>query len=344
MIRRFNLSFLFLFFSVTLFQIFLFLERGPELKGRSKIIEIKSGENFSEVTDRLNQEGLISRPASFRLLGRITGKERKIKPGEYRMHTALSPMALLDILVRGEVVQHLVVIPEGMSYKEIGQTLETAKLLEAASFYRVVEDQDLISQWGFEGKSLEGYLFPETYRFSKQMPPRQIAKHMATQFKTVYREAFQERAIDLGMTRREVVTLASIIEKETGAPEERPIISAVFHNRLKKNMKLQSDPTVIYSIADYDGNIRRKDLLNNSPYNTYHIIGLPPGPIANPGRDAIHAALYPADVSYLYFVSKNDGSHHFSRTLEEHNEAVRYYQIERKTGDFCLTCMQEESF
>jgi UPF0755 protein len=194
------------------------------------------------------------------------------------------------------------------------------------AFLSLAFSSDFAAGLGIAGDGVEGYLFPDTYLFSKEVAPAEVIKTMVENFKRVYAPDFSLRAAELGMTDREVVTLASIIEKETGLAEERPLISAVFHNRLKLGIPLSSDPTVIYGIADFDGNLRKRDLEKKTPYNTYLIRGLPPGPIANPGRSSILAALYPAPVKYLYFVSRNDGSHHFSATIREHNEAVRRYQ------------------
>lgn len=303
-----------------------FLNHSPSLTETHKVIEIAEGATFNSVSELLKREGLITNRVYFRLLGLWTRNEKKIKPGEYGLHTAMRPMALLDLLVRGKVLHHPVVVPEGSNVRQIAKTLEASNLADAEAFMKAVEDPVLIEEFEIEGKSLEGYLFPETYYFPKRTPPHDIVRRMITQFQTVYDEAFRRRAEEIGMTQREVVTLASIIEKETGHSSERGLISAVFHNRLKKKMRLQSDPTVIFALTDFDGNIRKKDLGIPSPYNTYRFFGLPPGPIANPGKASLHAALYPDDVDYLYFVSKNDGSHFFSKTLREHNSAVNKYQ------------------
>jgi len=315
---------------LVLFQGFRFLDATPSSDESEARIEIPQGASFREVTERLGAEGLISSRFSFRLLGKLTQSEAKIKPGEYRLHRAMRPMDLLNKLVRGEVLQYPIVIPEGLSSRQIAQIFDSAGLVKADTFLQWVRDPDFIRTLGFEGDSLEGYLFPETYHFSKQAAPQQIVTRIVGQFKAIYDAAFQERAKELGMSQREVVTLASIIEKETSAPQERRSVSAVFHNRLKINMRLQSDPTVIFSVDEFDGNLTRAHLFNDSPYNTYRVSGLPPGPIANPGREAIDAALYPEAIDYLYFVSKNNGTHYFSKTLEEHNAAVRKYQIERQ--------------
>ena len=320
----------------------LFLARPPSTDRRPQTVDIPHGATFLDITEQLHREGLISSPRAFLLLGRLTGRERAVKPGEYRLHRAMRPMDLLDTLVRGDVVQHRVVIPEGAASREIAAILEAADLLEAGAFYDAVHDPAFAAALGIDGASLEGYLFPETYHFRKHTPARQVARRMVMQFRTVYNDAFRARAAALGMTEHEVVTLASIIEKETALPSEREVISAVFHNRLKRKMRLQSDPTVIFSLADFDGDLRRKDLFNPSPYNTYRVAGLPPGPIANPGRAAIHAALYPAEVDYLFFVSKNNGSHHFSKTLAEHNLAVQKYQLKKNDEVMCRTCGKED--
>lgn len=303
-----------------------FLNNPPSPVETYKVIEIAEGTPFSGASDLLKTEGLITSRVYFRLLGFWTGNEKKIKPGEYALHTAMRPMELLDLLVRGKILHHQVVIPEGSSARQIAKMLEAAKLADAEAFMKVVEDPTLMNEFGVEGESLEGYLFPDTYQFPKRTPPHDIIRRMVTQFQTIYDESFRRRADQLGMTQREVVTLASIVEKETGYPSERSLISAVFHNRLKKRMRLQSDPTVIFALTDFDGNIKKRDLGIASPYNTYRFIGLPPGPIANPGKESLYAALYPADVDYLYFVSKNDGTHFFSKNLREHNGAVNRYQ------------------
>ena len=189
-------------------------------------------------------------------------------------------------------------------------------------------DEGFAASHNIDGPSTEGYLFPDTYVLSKGMGARQILDLMINRFWQVFNSLVQGR--DLPMSIREIVTLASIVEKETGLAEERPVIASVFLNRLKKRMRLESDPTVIYDLKDFDGNLTKKHLQAPSPYNTYRHLGLPPGPIANPGRASLEAVLKPAQTSYLYFVSKNDGSHFFSSTLKEHNRAVVRYQKRRR--------------
>lgn len=293
------------------------------------VVWIKPGQSFFETVAQLEKAGLVRHPKKFRWLAYLKRDERRIRAGEYELSRSMSPGAILDTLVRGETLSHKVVIPEGSTVFEIGQALERAGLLSAEAFLQAASDPGLIEALGIEGRPFEGYLFPETYHFPKGVTAEQIIKKMVAHFRSVFTPAWTERAHAMGFTIHQVVTLASIVEKETSKPEERPLIAAVFLNRLKRRMRLESDPTVIYGIKDFDGNLTRKDLKTMSPYNTYRIKGLPPGPIANPGRASIEAVLYPSEEPYLYFVSKNDGSHHFSQTLSEHNQMVRRYQLRR---------------
>jgi UPF0755 protein len=323
--------------SIGAVQGILFLKNAPSTIEVYKVIEVPEGASFGEATSLLHQEDLITKPLYFRLLGKWTRSEKNIKPGEYALHTAMRPMEILELLVRGKILQHPVTLPEGSTSVEIGKALEKARLLSAEAFLKIIQDPGLMNEFGIEGETMEGYLFPNTYYFAKRTPSFEIVKRMITEFQTVYNESFRKRADELGMTQREVVTLASIIEEETAAPSERALISAVFHNRLKKKMRLQSDPTVIFSLTDFNGNLTKKSLQIPSPYNTYRFKGLPPGPISNPGRESLHAALFPASVDYLYFVSRNDGTHFFSSTLRDHNNAVRKFQ-KRKRQVTCRSC------
>lgn len=290
---------------------------------------IAPGQGFFETMDQLQQAGLVKRPEMFRWLAYLKGYERRIQAGEYALSPSMSPEAILDTLVRGETILHKIIVPEGATMARIGVLLENAGLMSQQTFLQAATNADLVAALGLEGNTMEGYLFPETYHFSKGVTAGQVINKMVAQFRAVFSPTWFERATEMGFSVHEVVTLASIVEKETGKTEERPLIAAVFLNRLKRNMRLESDPTVIYGMDDFDGNITRKDLRTLTAYNTYQIKGLPPGPIANPGREAIKAVLFPPEEHYLYFVSKNDGSHHFSRTLSEHNQMVRKYQLRR---------------
>jgi len=255
--------------------------------------------------------------------------ERRIRAGEYALALSMSPQEILDMLVRGDTILHKVIVPEGATMARIGALLENAGLMSQPAFLQVAADPDFVANLGLDGNTMEGYLFPETYHFPRGVTAQHVINTMVAQFRSVFSSAWSDRAGEIGFSVHEVVTLASIVEKETGKPEERPVIAGVFLNRLKRNMRLESDPTVIYGMENFDGNITRKDLREPTAYNTYGIKGLPPGPIANPGKEAIKAVLFAPEVDYLYFVSRNDGSHHFSRTLSEHNEMVRKYQLRR---------------
>ncbi|MBI5180285.1 MAG: endolytic transglycosylase MltG [Nitrospirae bacterium] len=314
-------------FLLLIIHIYTLLYSPPKKEKISRIITIQEGASFYDAARLLEAEGLISSRRFFVLLGRGFGADRRIKAGEYSLNTAMLPLDVLDIIRNGKVYHHKIIIPEGYSIRQIGRLLEEEGLVDFKDYGALVHNKDFIQAFGIDGPSLEGYLFPETYFFAKNQGLEEIISAMVSKFFSVYTPEFENRARQLGMTMREVLTLASIIERETGAEEEMPVVSAVYHNRLKKNMPLQSDPTVIYGIKNFNGNITKKDLQTKTPYNTYRIKGLPPSPIANPGRRAIYAALYPANVPYLYFVSKNNGRHHFSTDLKEHNKAVWKYQV-----------------
>ncbi|MBN1255217.1 MAG: endolytic transglycosylase MltG [Deltaproteobacteria bacterium] len=305
----------------------VFLALPPAFRGEQKSVVIRKGSTFREVVQALDEAGLLRSPAKFSLMARILGVTGRVQAGEYTLSTAMIPPVILRKLVTGDVVKYRITIPEGYTVRQIAARLEEKGIIQdQEEFLAEAFSPDFAASMGIQGVGIEGYLFPDTYLFSKGVAPAEVIKTMMGKFTGVYGPAFAQRAAELGLTDREVVTLASIIEKETGVASERPLISAVFHNRLKRGMPLCSDPTVIYGIAGFDGNLRKRDLEQRTPYNTYLIQGLPPGPIANPGRASLEAALYPAPVNYLYFVSRNDGSHHFSTTLREHNEAVRLYQ------------------
>ena len=291
-----------------------------------KIITVKQGANFGEVARQIAQAGFITNHTTFVMLGKLMGIEEQIHPGRYDLNSRMAPSAILDILAEGHTMPYWVTIPEGYSMFQIGDVLEEVGITTAELFVKAAQDKDVIREFGIEAETLEGFLFPDTYRFHHGTSPRDIIKVMVKQFQQLYTPEVQIQARERGLSTLEMLTLASIIEKETGASEERKLISAVFHNRLKRGMLLQSDPTVIYALPAFDGNLRKPDLRYASPYNTYRVRGLPPGPIANPGWDSIMAALDPASVPYLYFVSKNNGTHHFSTTLSEHSRAVYQYQ------------------
>ncbi len=297
---------------------------------RVVLVDIAEGSSLSEVAERLHRQKLIKSDWAFVWMGRLLGSARKIIPGEYELHGGMDSSTILKKIIKGEVLQHTVTIPEGFSMSQIAGLLHEQRLADRDEFLRCTRDPAFIQTLSLSVDNLEGYLFPDTYRFARHVKPERLIEAMVARFKQTVSEEDRGRAVELDLSLHQVMTLASVIEKETARPDERTLISGVFHNRLEKDIPLQSDPTVIYAVHEFDGNLRKKDLSIDSPYNTYRVVGLPPGPIANPGRAAIHAALYPEATEYLYFVSRNDGSHKFSTTLAEHNRAVRKYQLRQR--------------
>jgi UPF0755 protein len=294
---------------------------------------VREGATLREVADGLEKKEIISNKTLLLLWCRITGYGAGIKVGEYRLNSNMPPLKILDILSKGRVITYSVTIPEGFDITQIAQELEKKGLADRTEFTALATDPVIAREYGLTSPSLEGYLYPDTYRFSRGWPPLSIIDVMVKRFFEII-SSLQEEIEASDMTLEQIITLASVIEKETGMGEERPIIASVFLNRLKKGMRLESDPTVIYGIKNFNGNLTKKDLTQSTPYNTYVIRGLPPGPIASPGKASIHAVLFPAETAYLYFVSKNDGTHQFSTTLAEHNRAVNTYQRKghRKDG------------
>lgn len=293
-------------------------------------VKVERGESLSSVARKLKDKELIGNKKIFLLWAWLSGSERKIQWGLYRFDLPLSPKEVLDRMVLGKGALHRITIAEGLKLSQIAELLEEADIAEKAKFLAEAGSPNLLSRLGLEGQGIEGYLFPDTYYFPPFISEREILIAMTNQFRTVFSPAMEAQAEALGLSLHEVITLASLIEKETGREAERPLISAVFHNRIKRHIPLQSDPSVIYGLKRFFGTLTRRDLQSHTPYNTYLLRGLPPGPICNPGLSSLKAALDPAKVPYLYFVSKNDGSHLFSVSLEDHNRAVKIYQSERQ--------------
>lgn len=292
----------------------------------SKVVVIPDGSTFQYVAALLEREGLIKNRSVFVLIGKSQSADRKVQAGEYELNPGMTPAEILSKLLNGEVLLHPLTIPEGLTITQIADMVSQQGLTDHVEFLRLAKDREFVASLGIKAETLEGYLYPDTYKFPRSIQAREVLVDMVEQLRQVVGPDLLARMQELKMTMHEVLTLASVIEKETGSGGERPEISAVFHNRLKKHIPLQSDPTVIYGLPAFDGNLHKKDLLSPSPYNTYRVQGLPPGPIANPGIQAIRAALYPSDSRSLYFVSRNDGTHQFSATLIEHNKAVEKYQ------------------
>ncbi len=298
----------------------------PEGAREAVIFEVPRGASFGAVAAQLQVLGVVRDARAFSWLARLEGRDGALHTGEYELEPALSAREVLAILVEGRVRLHEVVIPEGLTLAEIAGRLASAELVDESEFLELARDPATARELGVEGETLEGYLFPETYRLPRGMPPREMAGAFVGQFQRSWQE-LAPLAKARGMTMREAVVLASLVEKETGAPAERPLISAVFHNRLARGMRLETDPAVIYGIAAFDGNLRRAHLEDEAnPYNTYRIAGLPPGPIASPGAASLRAAVAPANAPYLFFVSRNDGTHVFTRSYAEHVAAVNRYQ------------------
>ena len=307
-------------------EVYLFLHTTPTQKKNEQIVEIPSGSPFRKIAKSLKAKGVITNDIKFYFLARCKKHLTSIKAGEYLLTTNMTPLDVLDTLVSGRTLLYRLTVPEGHNLYQVSDTANSLGLVSKEEFIAKAHDPLLLQELRIEGISVEGYLFPETYFFSKPATSDKIIRTMVQKFWEHFSDDLRFQGQKLGLTEHQVVILASIIEKETGVSEERRLISAVFHNRLKINMKLQSDPTVIYGIKNFSGNLTKKDLLTSTPYNTYTHEGLPIGPIANPGREALGATVNPAPATYLYFVSKNDGSHFFSSTYKEHLKAVRQYQ------------------
>lgn len=299
---------------------------GPAIK----IFTIERGQDFATTTRMLNESGIINNPFKYRILARLKGYDKRVQAGEYVLSASLSPIEILDKLVSGKVRLHRVTIPEGHNLKQIAALVEEAGFENRDIFYTAATNSELVRRLGIEAKTFEGYLFPDTYSFPRTASAEEIITAMVQRQRQVFLPEWHAQAEKMGLSTHQVLTLASIIEKETGAAQERPLISSVFHNRLKKGMRLETDPTVIYGLKDFNGNLTRKHLRTKTPYNTYKIKGLPPGPIASPGAEAIKAALFPAETNYLFFVSKKDTTHHFSANFKDHERAVRKYQLRRQ--------------
>ncbi len=299
--------------------------------GDEIFVPVTVGEPSRAIARSLQDSGVIKDAGLFLVLLKLRGKAGGLQAGEYRFAEPASLLEVMDRLVAGDVYYRSVTIPEGLTLWETADLLSQRGLGDGAALRAAFGRGALVAALDPGAGDLEGYLFPETYRFIRNPSPEEIAAALVDRFATVFDDRRRRRAQELGLAVREVVTLASVVEKETGLDDERPLIASVFWNRLERRMPLQSDPTIIYALKRrgvFDGDIRRRDLKLDSPYNTYRQAGLPPGPIASPGTGAIDAVLYPAQSAHLYFVSRNDGSHHFSDTLSEHNAAVRRFQID----------------
>jgi len=325
---RISRSVIIFFAVVVLFFVMLiyYSTSSIDKKNMTVLVDIPTGSSFIKVTEILNQAGLVKHRVFFYSLAIMKRSTRSIRAGEYEFNTSLTPGAMIDKLLRGEIKIHRVVIPEDLSLREIAELLDKEKIINKKDFFELAGDEAFLESLNIRADSIEGYLFPDTYFFDRSMSTRQIMKIMVSQFWKKVTPEMIKRAEGFGYNLHQFVTLASIIGKESGDDAEKPLIAAVFYNRLKKKIRLQSDPTAVYDLDNFNGKVLRSHLRRNSPYNTYIIRGLPPGPIANPGLTSLKAALYPAPVNYLYFVSKKDGSHFFSSSLDVHNQAAYHYR------------------
>lgn len=292
-------------------------------------VTIPQGASFRTAADSLHAEGFVSSPWLFRVFARVTGRDREIRAGTYVLQHGLSWNELVGALRKGQGIERRVTIPEGWSLTQIVPELATDLGVPEDSVRAAVRDSALRNELGITTPTLEGYLFPDTYIFAYGTQARDAVEELVRHFEEVWQPQWNQRLGELSMSRNEIITLASIIEKEARLPEERPVISAVYHNRLRIGMPLQADPTVQYALGEHHERILYRDLEIESPYNTYRHTGLPPGPIASPGKASIEAALYPASVPYLYFVADSDGHHEFRTTFKEHREAKERIRRER---------------
>lgn len=287
-------------------------------------IVVPPGATFRTAVDSLVQRGVVERPTLFRYYAKLTGRDGELKAGAYRLQRGASWSHILDVLTQGQGVTHTVTIPEGYSAASIGNVL--ARVLEVSpdSVKAAIRDTGLLESLDIPVPTVEGYLFPDTYTFADGTSARDAVQTMVRRFEQVWKPEWDERLQQLAMSRHDIVTLASIVEKEARLAEERPVIAAVYHNRLRDRMLLQADPTVQYALGrtTYE-RLFYKDLAVDSPYNTYKYVGLPPGPIASPGEASIVASLYPAQVPYKFFVAHPDGHHEFHVDYASHSRAVR---------------------
>lgn len=329
---RLHIKFIAVIFIVTLVSICLDYKRfldTPLNINTSLIFTIDSGSSFKDLNKKLKSYHILDKPYYFEFYARYSGYAKKIQSGEYQLSPGLTPIKIINIFVSGDVIQHSITLLEGWTIKDIKKEISSnTVLIKNLTDY---SSDSLLKKIKITESNVEGLFFPDTYYFTKGASDIELLQRAYRRGKAILEKEWESR--DAGLPYKndyDALIMASIIEKETALASERAMIAGVFVRRLKNNMKLQTDPTVIYAMGiKYDGNIRKKDLRIDSPYNTYRYSGLPPSPIALAGREAIHAALHPENDDTLYFVSKKDGSHYFSKTLYEHNKAVKKYQLNK---------------
>ncbi len=316
---------LILLLSIPLVIFRLFLVNTPGSGRNIQILEFGKGQTLKKFAPVLEEHKIITNAAMFVLYARLRGDDARVKAGYYQFSDAMTPAEILHRMVAGDVYEQRFAVPEGYSIYQVAELLAGRRLFDKEAFLKECFSRPLLRELGINGKSVEGYLYPSTYDIKPNMTAADLIRLMAGQFDKVYSREFAGRVNESRLSKREIITLASMIEKEAVRPEEKPLIASVFYNRLARRMPLQSDPTSVYGVRAFAGNISKQDISHATPFNTYRISGLPPGPIGNPGSGAIEAVLKPASTRYLYFVAKKDGTHYFSTTLEEHNGAVHKY-------------------
>ena len=335
-----KLALAFIFFIIFLVGIPVFVgtlawvrvtDRYRGYQGTEQFVEIPPGAGTAEIGRRLAEAGVVHDTWTFKAALWWQGRGRTLKAGEYRFDRPTTALDVVDKIARGDVYGRRVTFREGLTIVEMAALYESHQLGKASDFVAASRDVSLIADLDPQAADLEGFLFPETYTLPRGIPASKLIAQMVGRFRAVYTDDLRMRAEAAGLTTHQAITLASLVEKETAKPDERPIVAAVYRNRMHLGMAMQADPTIVYALEKtgrYDGNIHKNDLSIDSPYNTYKYPGLPPGPIASPGKASIEAALAPADVKYLYFVSRNDGTHVFAETLEAHNRNVQKFQVE----------------
>lgn len=317
---------------ISFFYIFVQLFVPISIEQEIKEVEIPAGTSYRNAFTILQENGLVRNKYFLIILGRITGLDRKIKAGYYSFRDRQMPISVLKTLLDGDVVEYTVTIIEGENMWDVARKLSGEGIMTEEDFFGRYKNRSFLDSLNIQAPSIEGYLFPDTYMFPKGIAPEEVLKVMVDTMRVHFTNEMYQRMAKLGFNERQVLTLASIIEKEAVVDFERPVISAVYHNRLEKRMRLQADPTVIYGVKDSRLGVTRNDLRRKTPYNTYMRSGLPPGPIGAPGLRSIMAALYPADVPYLYFVSKDNREHFFSESIRDHFNAVNRFRKKRAEG------------
>jgi UPF0755 protein len=301
----------------------------PQRAPGETTFEIPEQATFSQVVNNLSKHNIIRWPILMRIYGRLLEADKHVRAGVYEFPEGILPFEVMDKIRKGTLILTEFSHPPGWNMWQVAERLEGKfPHIPQKEWVKAFHDRTVVNEFAPGAPSLEGYLYPDVYRVRSNAKVNEVVRMMTANFKKNLTPEIVSRGKSLGLNPHQIVTLASIVEKETGASEERPLIAAVFFNRMKKNMRLQTDPTVIYGIWErFNGNLRRVDLETPTPYNTYTNSGLPPGPIANPGREALWAAVNPADTPFLYFVAKGDGTHYFSQSLTEHSNAVRRFQV-----------------